>query len=731
MDGPWSQYAQPAASDAPASPPAGPWTQYAAATPKPDASAPDNPLMSDFPTYAAPAPAEPAPGDAAVERIGQAAGNAFMTTPTILTPAAEDAVNKGGPIGRYITNPAIHAVDVVHGAINAAGGGIAQTLMEVFGEKGGRDALAFLSALPMAPEANQLSAMRANGPAAQTAAPAAAANPQFVSERFAPDVSELDSRNAIQTLIQHDLNENPSIPGAAADRGAANQGAAAVAKIGSATDIDGAIAAASEAAQAPSYTPVTATQVAARDGVPIMEAWNRARAENAAGGAAGDNTAAVGAPGIYGGAPDATTGPFEQPAANVNSPTDFRSVGAAASRDNTPQSQIELSPTDMKANRYQGEMNEILAPPAAGDNTVYVKGSFPTLAERSGDPELSQQENLLRQRNPAAFVGEGKPLTENNNARVAEFDNQTPSRTALTMMRDQRNSQWEADSNGILPTAKPVDFTPAMDWVEGQLNDPKIQENDAVRGVLQDFRERLLADDGTLKDDPAAAWGIHDNIQNQLAKAKDPLNATGAEKFAFNELTQAKAHVDAALNVATDGKFQNAVDNYAQASQAINAGEELEAFRPKLTNASGTIMADRFHKFVVDLAQRRGDPGIDPAMNISDETMQSLINIDKDLKRAGLIKLGAAAGSPTNLLGALAENLGMGAAHSALSAIPVAGPILKAGADYLGQRRLQAMTAKHLAPPEGGYVYPEPETSHMSDLAAQHAQDRMGIGFKE
>ena len=190
-----------------------------------------------------------------------------------------------------------------------------------------------------------------------------------------------------------------------------------------------------------------------------------------------------------------------------------------------------------------------------------------------------------------------------------------------------------------------------------------------MRGVLEDFRDRLLDDNNDLKDDPAAVWGIHDNLQNQLAKAKNPLNATGSEKYAQSELIAAKQVIDDVMNTSTDGQFQVALDNYAKASQAINAGELLDAFRPKLTNSSGTIMGDRFHNFVKGLATLRGNPGIDPAMSISDGTMRSMIAIDTDLKRAGLIRLGAAAGSPPNLLGALSESLGLGAAHMAAGAV--------------------------------------------------------------
>jgi hypothetical protein len=393
----------------------------------------------------------------------------------------------------------------------------------------------------------------------------------------------------------------------------------------------------------------------------------------------------------------------------------LQSVGAAASRENSPPGVADFSTADMKANRYQAEMGELLAPPEANDTRVHVPGSLPTLAEYSGDPLISQQENLIRQRNPGAFIGEGKRLTENNNARVKLYDDHTPSRTTLDSMRDDRNAQWQADARTLLPNAQPADLTAVHDWAMEQLSNPRIQENDAVRGILENFADRLVDENGNLKTDPAAVWGIHDNIQNQLANAKNPLNATGSEKFAQSELLTAKRLVDGAMNAATNNGFQTALDNYARASQAINAGEELEAFRPKLTNSTGAIMGERFHNFVVGLAKLRGDPGIDPAMSISDATMRALINIDTDLKRAGLIKLGSAAGSPTNLLGALAQSMGLGAAHLAVGNVaPGLGNLalqggIKALAGPLAKYRLDKLAAKHLAEPEGGYKFPEPE----------------------
>ncbi len=86
-----------------------------------------------------------------------------------------------------------------------------------------------------------------------------------------------------------------------------------------------------------------------------------------------------------------------------------------------------------------------------------------------------------------------------------------------------------------------------------------------------------------------------------------------------------------------------------------------------------------------------------------------MINIDNDLKRAKLIKLGAPSGSQTNLLGALAETAGLNAAHGIVGRIPLAGGLLVEGQKYFAQRKLIADAQKHLAEPEGGYKYREPE----------------------
>ena len=56
------------------------------------------------------------------------------------------------------------------------------------------------------------------------------------------------------------------------------------------------------------------------------------------------------------------------------------------------------------------------------------------------------------------------------------------------------------------------------------------------------------------------------------------------------------------------------------------------------------------------------------------------------------------------MLRALSHSLGIETAHKVLGAMPGVGSFIKAGTDLYNQHQLDTLTAKHLAPPEGGYT---------------------------
>ena len=159
----------------------------------------------------------PAPVVAPIEK---AMGEGWQATPSILTPEGEALVDRMGWLGSQFINPGLKILNLPGAAINSLMYGGAELANQVTGDpRAGRDALTLMQLWPMG--RNGVIASPGDLPPTE---PTPAPRPQFVSERAAPDVSGLDPRNAIQTLIQHDIEENPPI--LAPGQGAANQGTA-------------------------------------------------------------------------------------------------------------------------------------------------------------------------------------------------------------------------------------------------------------------------------------------------------------------------------------------------------------------------------------------------------------------------------------------------------------------------------------------------------------------------
>jgi hypothetical protein len=319
-----------------------------------------------------------------------------------------------------------------------------------------------------------------------------------------------------------------------------------------------------------------------------------------------------------------------------------------------------------------------------------VPGSIPTEAEAKGDPVTSQKEVMTRQRRPEVYEGPQGRLTQNDAARTRLYDDQTLSDPQIETLNEDQAKQARKDTATVIAKAGPVDAAPEAARLKRVLADPRIQEQPDIVKVLQPIHDALYDADGNLKTDIQSFWGMHDNLMNKLAKAKDPLQASSSEKFAFNQILDAKNAVDDLMNKASGGEFQKFLDNQAEFFKSKNAATILRDFRPKMINQkTGMIDANRFHRFVTDLAVRRGKPGIDAAMDIPDEVFGNLMNIDDDLKRAGRIDLGKPRGSPTNLYFELAKGLGIAGAHSLVSGM---GPIANVGLQ-VGVGALQRMSA--------------------------------------
>ena len=366
------------------------------------------------------------------------------------------------------------------------------------------------------------------------------------------------------------------------------------------------------------------------------------------------------------------------------------SLGAAA----TPEELAAMSPDMAKAYRRMAEVNRVVSPIEGENTSTIVPGSVPTKAEGVGSPEMSQQERLVAERKPELFTGPNGRLTQNNAARLNLYDEMTPSDPQIQTLNENQAAQAKADTAIVNQNAGPVDGAPVAAQLKQLLSDPRIVEQPDVVKVLKPIHDALYDADGNLKTDIQSYWGMHDNLMTALAKAKDPLNASSSEKFAFNQLVDAKNAIDGAMSKASGGAFQTFLDNQRAFFQQKNAATILRDFRSKpgmINPKTGYIQPNAFHRFVTDLAVRRGRPGIDPAMDIPDDVMGKLMDINDDLKRSGRIDLGQPRGSQTNLFFALANGLGIAGAHSLVHAMgggPFANVILQRGIEGVQSRML-------------------------------------------
>ena len=289
---------------------------------------PDLPWSGDY--------GQAVPPDAARAIVG-AVAEGWRAVDPILAPEAQAAQYRiWGPVGGDIINELYNIPSDFLKAGGALMYGVSELANQVTGNpEVGRDVMAAQNMLPFIHAGIPAGTIR---PYAVPETPTVPPRPQFVSEKTAPDVSGLDPRNAIQTLIQHDIQENPTT--LAPGQGAANQGAA------------------SPLAPPPGVEPVTRA-------APLMDNFNQGEAPP---GTANQGTVFPPAP------PTEAPAPGEAPAP--------QSVGAAASRDGTDPAVLTAKTPAQALNDFRTSVTQTardraspgVTPGTVEDHTVYVPG---------------------------------------------------------------------------------------------------------------------------------------------------------------------------------------------------------------------------------------------------------------------------------------------------------------------------------------------------------------------
>lgn len=611
-------------------------SSYKEAGTEPPIEAPAKTPLSDY-KEAGTEPYDEAPvAGSRISRVVDAAAQGWKDTPSVGVPAFDQS-----PLGQQIVNPAMKiAAGVVPGPwnpnMNAGMAALSQAAMEVFGEKGGRDALAMLASLPMVHPEMQAALLRGRPTdAALSSAETAAARPQFVSERTAPDVSELDPRNAISQLIQHDIAENPpATPG----RGVANQilePRATVGDVMGAPDIDSAIAAASSASKAP----LTPEQVRMR--TPMRD---RGRLDS-----------------MYGvdqSTPEATVVQSVRAAATPQS-------AGAASREITPQNAFGRSAREIKGAQADMELADLMRTPEPGYADDIIPGATQTRAEIELSPSVSREAKGLRQEFREGFNEHEKV---NNELYHNWVDDVVPPREQIGSMKDLREDRWTAGENTVFGpnrSGELVSTAPVVQHLLDLFDDPIEKHNSYAERQLRPFLDKLTDDSGNpIEIGAKELYGIRREMGR---KVKDMATDTDLAHLRdqFGDLM--KVTDDAITGGAPD--YRTMMDNYREDSIPINAAERLQDIKTKITNGSDRVITfGQFDRYMKSLWMERNGPNpYAPAKDIPQSTWDHLMTLHQRLARsASADELARTKGSDTTqLMGEMIRKGMIGVGHAA------------------------------------------------------------------
>ena len=148
-----------------------------------------------------------------------------------------------------------------------------------------------------------------------------------------------------------------------------------------------------------------------------------------------------------------------------------QSVGAAASREGTPAADIGLTPEQADAAGSTADKQWLYqtAVPGEADNTVYLKGINPTMAQREQTVNAARDSKLLRRISPEAEQNERALLAEHTNIRKGEFQDIAGSDVTHEAEMEAANNQIDKQLKAAYANGGKVDLQPVIDAANAEL----------------------------------------------------------------------------------------------------------------------------------------------------------------------------------------------------------------------------------------------------------------------
>jgi len=420
------------------------------------------------------------PRDGAVPRIvgatteGFRKGMAGRTDPAAL--AAQEQFNRTpiiGPINAQLIGP---AMKLAGGVMGAAGGGLGQGAYELgnlYSPELGRDAFMGAQVLPT------LWPLRARIPSPAKLAAAPRVNPMMEAfDRAEATRAEQPSRPAPPDPVESNIAKfqtqigvrdapPPAPSGSPAER--APPGIPPGTEVPTSLQIQAAIDTADTQPTAPprpSFAPAVNVDPMTGQAAPVVAP----SIDRVPPGASGPATVPYALD-------DQTKGPLEAPGP--------RSVGGAASREGTPASSIDLTPEQAALYGSVADKQWLYKskPPGEVDNTEYVKGIKPTMAQRELTIQRARETKAQRNLSPEAAQDEAVLLDEHNTIRKTEFQGTAGSDVTQGLAMDAAEKAIDAALGKAFSAGGEVNHQPITRAIQAERNAPS--------GKLPPVKDRL------------------------------------------------------------------------------------------------------------------------------------------------------------------------------------------------------------------------------------------------
>jgi hypothetical protein len=332
--------------------------------------------------------------------------------------------------------------------------------------------------------------------------------------------------------------------------------------------------------------------------------------------------------------------------APIAEPPGPRSAGAAG----TPFADATLTPEQSALYGSVADKQWLYKSKTPGeiDNTEYIKGINPTMAQRELTVQRARETKTLRNLSPEAAQNEAKLLDEHNTLRKNDF--QETAGSDVTQGIDIAAAEKNIDEalGKAFSAGGEVNHQPITRAIQAERAGPsgKLPPVQAVMKIIEDAMRK--SDGSGLETDPTQVYGVRRVINYLQSKNFLAENPGYGDKDVQAALIRVKAAIDGAIEPVAPG-FTKALADYHTARSAFDVNEALQKWEPKLIDGQGRMQYLPMHRMMNEIIQSR-DPRapLNPWQSMPEAQLNRLKSLHDDLQRvASAEDLAKARGSDT------------------------------------------------------------------------------------